>query len=441
MSDRRNSLEWETLPPDSLKPPAREARLHPRAQIEKIKKSLRTHGQVLPILVDSDNVIIDGHAVWLAARELGAEEIAVVRVCGRSAADKIALRLLVNRVADDSVWNQNILRDEFEELLSVAYDLELTGFDAPEIDHVLDLDVTQNGVIEDASEIPPLESSAVTRVGDVWKLGPHIIGCGDALDRRFVEEISKDCQPDCGFTDPPYNVPIDGHATGKGRIRHREFAQAAGEMSSAEYQVFLRKALEVINDTVKRGAILFCCIDWRHAFELLAASRECELELLNICVWCKSNAGLGSLYRSQHEFVFALKVPGAAHLNNIQLGRHGRNRSNVWSYRGLNAFGADRDALLASHPTVKPVAMVADALRDVTRRGCVVIDPFLGSGTTLIAAEEIGRSCLGIEADPAYVDVAVRRWQKRTGRDAVHSVTQESFAAYETRSATEDDRD
>lgn len=176
------------------------------------------------------------------------------------------------------------------------------------------------------------------------------------------------------------------------------------------------------------GAILFVCIDWRHLGELLEAGAREGLILKNLCVWAKSNAGMGTFYRSQHELIFVFKHGDAPHQNNFELGQHGRMRSNVWTYRGINAFGPDREELLGVHPTVKPVLMIADALKDVSRRGDLVLDPFLGSGSTLIAAEETGRSCIGVELEPGFVEVAIRRWQKRTGKDAVHAGSGDTFA-------------
>jgi DNA modification methylase len=229
------------------------------------------------------------------------------------------------------------------------------------------------------------------------------------------------------FVDPPYNVPIAGFVSGKGRVQHREFVQGVGELSADQFTAFLVDSLAVLQRSATDAALLYACMDWRHLYELLAAGRQCDLELFNICVWAKTNAGMGSLYRSQHELVCVFKAGSANHGNNVELGRHGRNRSNLWTYRGLNSFGADRNELLASHPTVKPVLMIADAIRDVTKRGDAVLDTFLGSGSTLMAAEETGRICFGVDLDPLYVDVAVRRWQRKTRRDALHAETGESF--------------
>ena len=231
------------------------------------------------------------------------------------------------------------------------------------------------------------------------------------------------------FTDPPYNVPIEGHATGLGSIHHRPFAMATGEMSQPAFAVFLARTLRNHAAFCRGGALLYACIDWRHTVELLAAAREADAELQNLCVWVKDNGGMGSLYRSQHELVFVFKTGSGPHRNNVQLGRFGRNRSNVWRYPGVNSFSrkTEEGNLLALHPTVKPVGMVADAILDCTARGDIVLDGFLGSGTTLIAAERTGRRCFGVELDPAYVDTIVKRWQRLSGGKAQHPESGRSF--------------
>ena len=224
------------------------------------------------------------------------------------------------------------------------------------------------------------------------------------------------------FTDPPYNVQIDGNVCGKGSIRHREFAMASGEMNQAQFVAFLTTSLRLLAAFSVPACVHFICTDWRHMGELLEAGKRSLGELLNLCVWVKNNGGMGSFYRSQHELIFAFKNGKGTHRNNIQLGRYGRNRTNVWEYPGVNTLSsnAEEGKLLAMHPTVKPVALVADALLDCSARGDLVLDGFLGSGTTLLAAERVGRCCHGIEIDPLYVDVAVRRWQRYTGEQAIH---------------------
>ena len=253
--------------------------------------------------------------------------------------------------------------------------------------------------------------------------------CGSALDAAAFTALLSDERAAMVFTDPPYNVPIDGHASGLGAIHHRPFPMASGEMDGAEFTSFLSEAFRNLVAFSVDGAVHFICMDWRHVEELLAASRAAYDELKNLCVWVKDNGGMGSLYRSQHELVFVFKHGRQGHRNNVQLGRFGRNRSNVWHYPGANSFarGGGEGNLLALHPTVKPVALVADATLDCSARGDIVLDAFLGSGTTLIAAERTGRRCYGLELDPAYVDTTIRRWQALTGGSARHAASNRNF--------------
>jgi DNA modification methylase len=267
----------------------------------------------------------------------------------------------------------------------------------------------------------------MSRRGDFWLLDRHRLLCGDARDQESYSALLQGERADAVFTDPPYNVPVRGHVSGRGRVKHREFAVASGEMSEAEFTEFLKVTLGHAASVSREGAVHFVCADWRHVGEFLAAGRDCYGELLNIAVWAKTNFGLGAFYRSQHEFVLVYRVGSAPHLNNIEHRPDGRNRSNLWTYAGANTFRAGRLEDLATHPTVKPVALVADAIRDVTRRGEIVLDPFLGSGTTILAAERVGRRGYGLEIDPIYVDAAIRRWQKYTKRDAILKGTSQTF--------------
>jgi DNA modification methylase len=272
---------------------------------------------------------------------------------------------------------------------------------------------------------PPL-----TKPGDLWLLGDHHrLLCGNALEVTDYRTLMNDARAAMIFTDPPYNVKIDGHVSGLGTIRHREFAMAAGEMSETEFISFLTRGCSLMARYSIDGSIHYICMDWRHMFELLEAGRLAYTELKNVCVWTKDNAGMGSLYRSQHELVFVFKHGRAAHRNNVDLGRHGRYRTNVWRYAGINSFSrkTDEGNLMEIHPTVKPVAMVADAILDCSARGDIVLDPFLGSGTTLMAAERTGRICYGLELDPVYVDAAIRRWQAYTGGQVINASTGCSF--------------
>jgi DNA methylase/ParB-like nuclease domain len=423
----RNSNEWLSLPIDSVVPCGRQLRRHDRRKISKLKKLIGRFGQVAPIVVDTNGVIIDGHAVWQAMRELGSGDIAAITVAGRTDLEIKALRLAINRLSVEAAWDNQQLRIEFEELPNLSFDLELTAFDTAEIDHIIDVDLPQANVVEDGEQIPDVQAQAVSKLGDIWNCGNHRLGCGNAHDGDFVARVLDGVLADVSFIEPPFNVPIAGFVSGKGRNQHREFVQGIGEMSPDEFTDFLAAALAVLQSSSSPRALIYACMDWRHVHELLSAGRQRALELYNICVWAKTNAGMGSLYRNQHELICVFKAGADTPANNVELGRHGRNRSNLWTYRGFNSFGDQRDELLAAHPTVKPVAMVADALRDVTARGGTVLDTFMGSGSTLIAAEETGRRCFGSELDALYVDVAIRRWQIHTRRDAVHAGTSELF--------------
>lgn len=437
-----NALETVYVAVTAIKPSPHAARQHSAAQRRKLKNILRQFGQVVPLPLDAKTgTLIDGHAVFDALVELGHDEIAVVQLENRSEAEIRALRLALNRVAQDAVWDDAKLRGEFEYLISVGFDLDLSGFEAVEIDMALSIDTPTANTVEEETldDLAPAGGPSATKLGDVFRLGDHLIGCGDARDTDFIRNLVGIKTVACVFTDPPYNVKIDGFVSGLGKTRHREFAMGTGEMSREQFVTFLSETVAAIKPVLFDGAILYLCMDWRHGRELCEAAAQNDLEQKNLCVWVKSNAGMGSFYRSQHELVYVFKYGEGQHQNHFGLGAHGRNRSNVWQYRGINAFGKDRMDLLGTHPTVKPVAMIADALRDVTRRGEVVLDVFLGSGSTLIAAEETGRVCVGVELDPGYVDAAIRRWQKRTGEDAVHAVTGETFDAIYERAVAADD--
>jgi DNA modification methylase len=434
----RNSLESQTFAIEKIKPYPSHSRSHGRRQTEKLKKLIRHFGQVVPIIVDREGVIVDGHAVWKAMGELGTGEIAAIVVTNRTDPEIKALRLALNRIPRDAAWDDERLRDELENLVELSFDLELTGFDAVEIDHLLEADVPKFNVVEDGEQIPAPQKPAITALGDIWSCGHHYIGCGNAHDQAFVDKISKGVGARMCFVDPPYNVPIEGFVSGNGRTHHREFVQGVGEFNPDQFIAFLAKSLAVLQRSASDGALIYACMDWRHTYEILVAGRQCGLTLFNLCIWAKTTPGMGSLYRSQHELICVFKVGSASHTNNVELGRHGRNRSNLWTYRGMNSFGGDRNMLIASHPTVKPVLMIADAIRDVTKRGDAVLDTFLGSGSTIMAAEETGRVGVGIDLDPLYVDVAVRRWQKQTKRDAVHAETGEHFDDRAKRLAAEE---
>lgn len=376
-----------------------------------------------------------------AAKLLKLDKIPIVRLSHLSAAQRRAYVIADNAIALKSGWDRDMLAIEFQGLIDIGFDVELTGFEVGEIEVVLDDAAGKTADADRADdEVPEVTAGpAISRLGDVWLLGWHVLACGDSRDPATYRALLGDALADMVVTDPPFNVKIDGHVSGLGATKHREFAMASGEMSEAEFTAFLSSFLRVSVEHVRPGAILYVFMDWRHIWELLAAGRTCGLELKNLCVWRKDNAGMGSFYRSRHELVLVFKAPGGPHTNNFELGQHGRSRTNVWEYAGVNSFRKGRLDELAMHPTVKPVALVADAIKDVSRHKEIVLDPFLGSGTTLIAAEKTGRCGRGIELDPRYVDVAVRRWQVFTGKQATLAATGQTFEDVEQERLHEDD--
>jgi len=401
--------------PGDLHPDPRNARTHPKRQIEQITASMKAFGFANPILIDEAAVIIAGHGRLMAAKALGLERVPTITLAGLNDGQKRALRLADNKIALNAGWDLDLLKVELQDLsaLEINLDLSLTGFSTGEIDVVLD-----DGGDPDDEVIPVVPQTPRTQSGDIWILGDHRIGCGDGRDPDFLRRVVGDgVQVDAAFLDPPYNVAINGFANSKGR--HREFAMASGEMDEVQFRDFLAATLRACAQVSRDGAVHFVCMDWRHMDDVSSVGREVYGDLLNLCVWNKSNAGMGSLYRSKHELVFVFKVGAAPHLNTVELGKHGRNRTNVWDYASVNSMAGSRREDLALHPTVKPAGMVADAIKDVTRQGDRVLDIFLGSGTTLIACERTGRRFCGLEIDPAYVDVAIDRWCQMTGRTPV----------------------
>jgi DNA modification methylase len=416
-------------PVDELKNYPRNARTHSKHQIRRIADSIRTFGFTNPILIDDKNTIIAGHGRVAAAKLLGISLVPTIRLENLSPDQVRAYVLADNRLAERAGWDQSILAIELQHLLTVDddFDVTITGFEIPEIDLILQAAADKPDP-DDSFEVAETDQE-VSQLGDVWLLGRHRLLCGSALQQASYATLMASRRADVVFVDPPFNVAIDGHASGNGRVRHREFQMAAGEMSEAEFVSFLTTSLRLLVRYSTGGSVHFICMDWRHMGELLAAGRQTYDSLLNLCVWVKDNGGMGSFYRSRHELIFVFRNGKGQHRNNVQLGQYGRNRTNVWEYPGVNTLSKQggEGNLLALHPTVKPVALVADALLDCSARGDFVLDAFLGSGTTLIAAERIGRICHGIEIDPLYVDTAIRRWQRYTGDHAIHAVSGKRF--------------
>jgi DNA modification methylase len=411
----------EQVPIGSLKPFPGNARTHDDRQLAKIAGSLEAFGWMNPILADTEGCIIAGHGRWLAARQLGLSEVPVVRIHHLTPDAVRAYRIADNQLATLSGWDEDLLAIELQHLTSVELDfnIEMIGFDHPEIDLLIEPKVVGDEPLDAADEqVPGPAQVAVTALGDVWCMGHHRLLCASSLERASFELLMKGQKAQMCFQDPPYNVAVDGHVGGLGKTKHREFAMATGEMSEAEFTDFLATNLELTAACCRDGAVLDLCMDWRGLYPLQTAMRKAGLSLINLAAWVKSNGGMGSLYRSQHELVLIAKKGTAPHINNVALGKHGRYRTNVWRFAGVNSFGRGRMEQLTAHPTPKPVALVADAIRDVTNRGQIVLDSFMGSGTTLLAAERTGRIAYGMDIDPLYVDVAIRRWQQMTGEAA-----------------------
>ncbi len=417
--DPQNALTVQHVPVTNLKPYPGNPRTHSKKQIRQIADSIETFGWTNPILVDEDNGVIAGHGRLEAAKLLGQNEVPVLRIDHMTDEQKRAYVIADNRLAENAGWDEALLALELGALVDLEFDVTLTGFETAEIDMMLRVEGTDEADPRDEIAASDKNSPAVTSPGDLWHLGPHRVLCADATDADNWSLLMQEDRAEMVFTDPPYNVPIRGHVSGLGAVQHREFAMAAGEMTPEAFSSFLEKVCGNMAAVSREGAIHFICMDWAHLYELLRAGQGVYTDLKNICVWAKTNGGMGSLYRSQHEMVAVFKSGKGSHINNVELGRHGRYRTNVWSYPGMNSFGSERDVALAMHPTVKPVALVEDAILDCSNRNGVVVDAFLGSGTTLIAAESAGRKCYGMELDPHYVDLIIERWQKVTGETAV----------------------
>ena len=407
-------------------------RCHSRRQIEQIAESIKAFGFNVPVLIDGHEGVIAGHGRVQAARALGLAEVPTVTLSHLSGPQLRAFMVADNKLTENSTWDDHLLAEQLKMLSEVdlSFTLEATGFEMGEIDVMIDgLEADGDDVQDGADELPDESAVPVTRPGSLWCLGPHRVLCGDALKSESYEQLMNGQRAAAVLADNPYNDPIDGYVTGFGKIHHDEFAMASGEMTSPEFTKFLNTVFSHLAANSDDGSLHYLFMDWRHAKELLAAAEPVYSEFKNLCVWVKDAGGQGSFYRSQHELVFVFKSGKGKHRNNFLLGQYGRYRTNVWSYSRVNSLGksGDEEGLGSVHPTMKPVAMVADAIMDCTTRRGIVLDPFLGSGTTVIAAERTGRACYGMELDPRYVDITVRRWQQFTHKHAVLSSSGKTF--------------
>ena len=418
-----NNLVIEQIHIAALKPYARNARIHSKKQVRQIANSIEAFGFNNAVLISNDNEIIAGHGRYEAAKLLKLPTIPCVRLGHLTPEQRRAYILADNKVALNAGWDEELLTIELQELTALEFNVELTGFTLPEIDIIFDAAKTAETDPDgdQADDIPPVPKVPIARLGDVWQLRRHRLVCGDARDASAYDALLGNEEVGLIFTDPPYNVPIKRNVSGKGKVRHDNFALATGELSEAEFTLFLETSLGLAAARCRDGAIAYVCMDWRHMDGLLVAGRRVFSALKNLCVWNKSLGSNGTFYRSKHELVFVFKVGTAPHVNNFGLGANGRYRTNVWDYAGANGFGANREDDLAMHPTVKPVAMIKDAILDCSKRGDIILDCFAGSGTVLAAAHKVGRIARLIEYDPRYCDVIIQRFERLTSQQVVLS--------------------
>jgi DNA modification methylase len=416
----------EHRPTSGLIVNSRNARTHSDRQVQQIAASILKFGFLIPIVVNEQGVVLAGHGRLRAAKLLGLKEVPTIVVKHLSEELQRAFLLADNRLAELAGWDEDLLRVELQELsLAIDLDFEVTGFDTVYLDR---LEAPKPAKTAKPEVVPELERDrpAISAPGDLWTLSKHLLLCGSALEQASFQRLMGDDRAQMMFTDPPYNVAIDGHVCGLGSVRHQDFQMASGEMNKHEFIGFLKSFMGLAAQYSQDGAINYVCMDWRHIGEVLAAASGLY-ELKNVCVWNKTNGGMGTFYRSKHEMVFVFKVGGAPHINNFGLGEKGRYRTNVWDYPGVNTLKRGRMDELRAHPTVKPLPLVVDALKDCSKRGGIVLDPFVGSGTTLLAAEKTGRIGRAIELDPHYVDAAIGRWQALTGQAAIHADSGKTF--------------
>lgn len=410
----------EQIAPGDLTPWAKNARTHSKKQVKQIADSIETFGFTNPVLIDRANLILAGHGRVAAAKLLGMATVPCLRFEHMTDAEKRAYVLADNKLALNAGWDEELLAEELGALLEMPdlnFDVGLTGFSIAEIDTLLEApEPVEPG--DPADDLAVDDAPRRCQPGDIWQLGPHRLVCGNSLDPDVVSHLMDGERARMVFSDPPYNVPIDGHVGNSGKIQHREFAMASGEMTSDQFTEFLHTAFRNMAEVSIDGAIHYLCMDWRHMGEMLDAGQAVYSELKNLIVWVKDNGGMGTFYRSRHELIFAYKVGAAPHVNSFELGQHGRYRTNVWQYKGVNTMRAGRLEELALHPTVKPVEMIADAIRDVSGRGEIVLDLFGGSGSTLIAAGKTGRRARLCELDPIYCDRILARWEAYAKDDA-----------------------
>ncbi|MBR1605616.1 MAG: ParB N-terminal domain-containing protein [Alphaproteobacteria bacterium] len=428
----KETLQLQHVDIESIKPYPLNPKEHEEKQTQQIAKSIERFGFNTPILVDTNSEIIAGHGRFKAAKLLGLKQIPVIFLSHLNEAEKKAYRLADNKLSENGKWNTDLLKLEFVEIEKLALNfeeelnLDITGFDLPEID-VLMQETSSSEAIDEKLNTPPFvpDDEIISKQGDIWNLGKHRIICGDSLQKETLDKLCGSVRADMVFSDPPCNVCVK-NIVEQGKTKHKEFAFASGEMNENEFINFLQQSMQNMADFSKDGSVHYLCMDWRHIYEMLSASRPVYEKMLNLVVWCKQNGGMGSFYRSQHELIFVFQKRKGSHTNNVELGKHGRYRTNVWHCAGVNSFGKNQSDL-KMHPTVKPVELVEEAILDASKRRQIVFDAFLGSGSTLIAAEKTGRICYGVEYEPRYIDTIIRRFHKLTGIWATHELSGKNY--------------
>ncbi|MCL1973137.1 MAG: site-specific DNA-methyltransferase [Endomicrobia bacterium] len=400
-----------------LKPYKNNARVHNDRQINLIARSIKQFGFTNPILIDKNNRVIAGHGRLLAAKKLGLSEIPTISIDHLSETEKQAYIIADNKLAEKAGWDNDILAIELQNIIDFDkdFDLTLTGLETPEIDLILHEATTQE---QDTVDEIPHKAPKLVEYGDIWQLGDHRLICGDSLKKSTYDELLGNLKADIVVADAPYNLKVNGVVSGKGKIKRKEFAMASGEMSSSQFTEFLHKTFTHLKEFSRNGSIHYLFMDWRHCEEMINAAKGIYSTLLNICVWNKLSGGMGSFYRSQHEFVFVYKNGEFPHINNIELGVHGRYRTNVFNYPGIFINNKLNKENIKLHPTVKPVGLIVDIIKDASKRNGIVLDCFAGSGSTLLAAERTGRKAYLIEIDVEYCDIIIHRYQKITGKQA-----------------------
>ncbi len=414
----------------SLRPAVRNPRTHSPKQIRQLVASIRTFGFTNPILIDGKDQVIAGHGRLAAAKCLQLDQVPTIRLEHLTEAQRRAYVVADNKLAELAGWDHDLLTLELQYLsdLELDFDLTVTGFEMEEIELFLDtVPAPSDDQMDDILPLVDSEAPSISIRGDLWQMGSHRLYCGDATQLDSFMCLMGSEQAQMVFVDPPYNVSIAGHVCGLGNIQHGNFAMAVGELSEAEFTQYLRTLFAHLVAHSQEGAIHYICMDWRHLYELLTAARSAYTDIKNLCVWNKTNGGMGTFYRSKHEFILVAKQGATPHINNFELGQHGRYRTNVWDYPGINAFHEGRLDELAMHPTVKPVALIADAIKDCSHRGGIILDCCAGSGTTVIAAEQTGRTAYLMELDPRYADTIIQRWQDYAEEEATHAETGHTF--------------